>query len=242
VLAGGFPEALARKTWSRRQEWHAAHLDAMMKRDIRDVAQIDQIRQVPRLMRSLSLYAGQLTNYSAIGGEIGLSHVTTQKYVGVLENMCLIATLPAWHTTKLKRVAKTPKLHFVDSGLLASLTRLTPEKVAADRTQVGPILETFVYGKLAKLMSWSESGFQLFHFRDRERHEVDFVIEIPEGGIIGLEVKAAATVTAGDFSGLRHLADAVGRRFVAGVVRHDHGTIAPFGDRLFAAPIAALWH
>jgi predicted AAA+ superfamily ATPase len=241
VLAGGFPEALTRANWSRRHEWHADYVDALVKRDIRDVAQLDQLRQVPRLLRVLAQHAGQLANYSAIGAAIGMNHVTTQKYIGVLESMFLIASLRPWHTNELKRVVKTPKLHFVDSGLLASQLRMRPETLRDDRSAFGPVLETFVFAELAKLLSWRDEPLELLHFRDRERHEVDFVLETAQGRIIGIEVKAAATVTAADFNGLKRLASAAGRRFVLGLVLHDHHALVPFGERLYAAPIASLW-
>jgi predicted AAA+ superfamily ATPase len=92
-----------------------------------------------------------------------------------------------------------------------------------------------------KLASWADEPFEFFHFRDKEQNEVDVVIEDAEGRLVGLEVKAAATVTADDFGGLRKLAAASGKRFAAGYVLYDHDKVVPFGDRMFAVPISALW-
>jgi uncharacterized protein len=241
VLAGGYPEALTRRSWVRRQDWYAGYIEAIVQRDVRDVAQIEQLQQMPRLLRVLGEHAGQLVNYSGLGASLGMNHVTTQKYVGVFESLFLVRTLPPWHSNQLKRLTKTPKLHFLDAGLLAALRDLTPDRLRADRTPFGALLETFVFAELLKLASWAEGRFEFSHFRDKDQHEVDIVIEDRRGRVVGIEVKAAATVTSADFGGLRKLAEACGNRLVLGLVLYDHDKTVPFGDRLAAAPLAALW-
>ncbi|MCX6932750.1 MAG: ATP-binding protein [Verrucomicrobia bacterium] len=241
VLAGGYPEALRRATPARRQQWHLDYVRAIVQRDVRDLAQIDRLGQMPRLLRMLAHHSGQLINYSSLGAPLALTHVTTQKYAGLFEQLYLIRTLPPWFTNELKRLIKTPKLTFLDSGLLASLRGLTAAKIAADRRPFGALLETFVLAEALKLASWEDEPFEFFHFRDKERNEVDVVIENSDGRLIGLEVKAAATVGSDDFGGLRKLAAAAGKRFAGGFVLYDHDQIVPFGDRLFAAPISSLW-
>lgn len=241
VLAGGYPEALTRRSWARRQDWYAGYVEAIVQRDVRDVAHIDQLQQMPKLLRVLGEHAGQLVNYSSVGAALGMNHVTTQKYVGVFERLFLVRTLPSWHGNQLKRLTRTPKLHFLDAGLLAALRGLTPDRLRADRTPFGPLLETFVFAELLKLASWAEGRFEFSHYRDKEQHEVDIVIEDQQGRVVGVEVKAAATVTGSDFGGLRKLAEACGDRFVLGLVLFDHDKAVPFGDRLAAVPLAALW-
>ena len=161
--------------------------------------------------------------------------------MGILENVFLVHALPPWYTNALKRVTKSPKLHFLDTGLLAALRGLTPQRLRRDRTQFGAVLETFVLGELLKLAGWAEDRFALSHFRDKERNEVDIVIEDGLGRIVGVEVKASATVTGSDFSGLRRLAKGTGERFVLGLVLYDHEQTVPFGGRMAAAPVSALW-
>lgn len=241
VLAGGYPEALERRTWARRQVWHLEYIRAIVERDVRDLAEVERRSQMPRLLRVLAQHSGQLVNYSGLGAPLGFNHVTTQKYAGLFEQLFLIRTVPPWFSNKLSRLIKTPKLYFLDSGLLASLRGVSPRDVAADRTAFGALLETFVLAEVLKLASWAGEPFEFFHFRDKEQNEVDVVIENAEGRLVGLEVKAAATVTAADFGGLRKLAAAAGKRFAAGYVLYDHDTIVPFGEKLFAVPLSALW-
>jgi uncharacterized protein len=241
VLSGGYPEALQRTSWPRRQKWLLDYVKAVIERDVRDIAQIEHSRQLPRLLRVLAQHSSQLVNYSSIGTPLGIGHATIQRYTGILEQLFLVRALQPWYTNELKRLVKTPKLHFLDSGLLAALRNISPLRLADDRMPFGAILETFVLAELLKLASWHDERLEFFHFRDRYDYEVDIVIEDPRAHVIGIEVKAAATVTTADFSGLRKLAEACGKRFILGVVLYDHDTTVPFGERLFAAPISTLW-
>lgn len=241
LLSGGYPEAVQRTAPLRREKWFADYVKAVIERDIRDIAQIEHAKQMPRLLRILAQHTGQLVNYSGFGAPLGMPHVTVQKYVGVLEQLYFIRTLQPWFTNELKRLVKTSKLHFLDSGLLAALRSVSAGRLASDRMAMGALLETFVLAELLKLASWSGERLDLFHFRDRYDNEVDIVIEDARGRIVGIEVKAAATVAARDASGLRKLAEACGKRFTLGLVLYDHDTVVPLGERLYAAPISTLW-
>lgn len=241
VLAGGYPEALTRSGWRRRQDWHLDYIEAIIQRDVRDIARIEQLSAMPRLLRILAEHSGQIVNYSGFGAPLGMNHVTTRKYVGILENLFLVHALPPWYSSALKRITKSPKLYFLDAGLLAALRGITPDRLRRDRTPFGAILETFVFGELLKLASWSDDRYTFSHFRSKERNEVDIVIEDGRGRIVGIEVKASATVSRKDFSGMRRLANACGDRFVLGLVLYDREQAVPFGERMVAAPISTLW-
>ena len=241
VLAGGYPEALSRSKWNRRQEWYLDYVEAIVQRDVRDTAQFEKIPLMPRLLRVLAEHSGQLVNYSGFGAPLGMNHPTTRRYTGVFESLFLVCNLQPWFSNALKRLTKTPKLHFLDAGLLAALRDITPDRVKKDKALFGPVLETFVLAELLKLASWSQERYEFSHFRDKERKEVDIVIEDRRGRVVGIEVKASASVNTRDFAGLRRLSEACGDRFVLGLVLHDHEHVVPFGERLFAVPISALW-
>ena len=241
VLAGGYPEALTRSGWRRRRDWHLDYIEAIVQRDVRDVARIEQPGSMPRLLRVLAEQSGQLVNYSGFGAPLGMNHVTTRKYMGVLEALYLVQALPPWYTNALKRVTKSPKVHFLDAGLLAALRGITPDRLRRDRTPFGAVLETFVLSELLKLASWADDRYTFSHFRDKQRNEVDIVIEDGRGQVVGVEVKASATVSARDFSGLRRLASAAGESFSFGLVLYDHEATVPFGEKMAAAPVSTLW-
>ena len=241
VLSGGYPEALGRKRWGRKQDWYHGYLDALVQRDVREVAQIEQLAVMPKLLSVLAEHSGQLVNYTGIGAALGLNHVTTRKYVRVFESIFLVHTLQPWFTNRLKRLTKSPKLHFLDAGLLAAMRDVSPDTVRKDKTSFGPILETFVFSELRKIASWSDQRCTFSHFRDKDKNEVDIVLENRRGELVGVEVKSSATVTADDFSGMRKLAEACGKKFVQGLVLYDHDQVVPFADNMFAAPISSLW-
>lgn len=241
VLRGGYPEALRRATPARRTAWLEDYAAQILDRDVRDIANIDQLDRLPRLLEVLAEHAGQLVNHSSFGAALGLSSVTAQKYVAILERLFLVRTLAPWSSNRLSRLIKTPKLHFLDSGLLATLREDEDEKVRQDRTRFGALLESFVVSELLKLASWSERRMSFSHYRTKDQDEVDVVIEDRRGRIIGIEVKASATVRPQDFRGLRQLQEALGDRFVRGLVLHDHDRVTPFGEKLQAAPLSLLW-
>jgi predicted AAA+ superfamily ATPase len=241
VLLGGFPEALSRDSERRRQDWSRSYLSSVLTRDLRDIADVEKLTELPKFVRLLAEHSGQLINYSQFGAGINVSHKTGQRYVGLLEQVFLIATVQPWFNNALKRIVKTPKLHFLDSGLLATARGLSFERVKADRGKFGALLESFVFAEVLKLITASDLRLTPHHFRDRDGREVDIVLERDDGTIAGIEVKASATVKAGDFAGLRALAEACGDRFAFGVALYDSADVVPFGDRLAAAPLSTLW-
>ncbi len=241
VLSGGYPEALDRRKWSRKQDWYHGYLDAIIERDVRDVAQVEQLAIMPKLFNVVAEHAGQLVNNSGIGAIVDLNHVTTQKYIGVFESLYLVHTLQPWFTNRLKRLTRSPKLHFLDAGLLAAMRDITPDVIQKDKTRFGPILETFVFSELSKMAAWSEQRCSFSHYRDKDRNEVDIVLENRRGEVVGIEVKSSATVNGGDFAGIRRLAAACGDKFVQGLVLYDHDQVVPFGENMFAAPLSCLW-
>jgi predicted AAA+ superfamily ATPase len=241
VLVGGYPEMLRRKDPIRREAWAGDYVKAILQRDVRDIATVEKLDQMPRLLKVLAHHSGQLANFTQIGGQIGLDDKTTRKYIAILEQLFLIRRVEPWYRNQLKRLVKTPKLHFLDSGLLAAMLGATTERVAKNRSIFGPLLETFVFSEILKAAVWLGESCTLYHYRDKDQNEVDILIEDNRGSLVGVEVKASATVTAGDFKGLNKVRDASGSDFSLGVVLYDGDTTVPFGDRLFAAPISCLW-
>jgi hypothetical protein len=240
VLAGGYPEMRSRATPRRRQAWAQAYLTTLVERDIQDVARIEEAARIPQLTAILAMMSGQLLNLSQIGGQLGLNVHTAEKYIGILEKLFLVRRLPAWGRNELSRLVKTPKLHFLDAGLHSALVRANADLLRNERNRFGPILESWVFGELLKIASLAPGQWFLSHYRDKDQVEVDFVLESPLRSIIGIEVKASATVTAGDFKGLRRLREHCKDAFVSGIVLYDGPSALPFGDGLWAVPLGWL--
>ncbi len=221
--------------------WAQSYLTSVLTRDLRDIAEMAKLTELPRFVRLLAEHSGQLANFSRIGAGINVSHNTAQRYVALLEQVFLVTAVRPWHSNARKRLVKTPKLHFLDSGLLAAVRGLDFERVTGNRDLSGALLESFVYSEVRKLMTASDMWLTLLHFRDHMNREVDIVLERNDGLVAGMEVKASATVRSSDFGGLRVLAETCGSRFAFGVVLHDGTDVIPFGERSAAVPLSALW-
>lgn len=241
VLRGGYPEAISRSMPKRRIAWARQYIDALIQRDVRDVSGIEKLDQLPRFLRALAQTAGQMCNYTQLGGQVGLDSKTAAKYVGVFEQMYLLRRVDVWARNRLNRVVKSAKLQFIDSGLLAALLELTAQEVQQDRTRFGNVLESFVYGELLKATTTAEGDYSLMYYRDADKVEVDVVIENAAGQLVGVEVKASATVKESDLRGLRKLASLAGDQFKLGILLYDGDETLPLGDNIWAAPLATLW-
>ena len=240
VSAGGFPAALARATPRRRSAWYRDYADTLVQRDIRDLARISALDAVPRLLTAAAGQSACLLNVSDLAGPFQVSRQTIREYLTLLSRIFLVDELPPWHGNRMKRLVKTPKLHLGDTGLACTLLGLDADTLWADRGLFGRILETFVYQELRRHAGWRETPTVFSHFRNKDQVEVDMVLE-SGGKVAGVEVKAASTVTAADFKGLRKLQAATSSAFSAGVVLYDGDAVVGFGDRLYAVPISYLW-
>ncbi len=241
VLGGSYPEVLRRKSPQRKHDWLRAYVQAIEQRDIREIATIYKVRRVPRLVEVLARHAGQLANFAQLGRDIALDSETVDHYVGLLESLFILRRIRPWQRNELNRLVKTPKIQFLDSGLLSALLRLSADRLRSDRTPLGPVLETFVFSELAKAVAWSRNKPEILHYRDKDQVEVDFVLENERRDVVGIEVKAAASAAEVDFRGLKRLADHTGKAFRLGVLLYDGEQIVPFGPRLFAMPYRVLW-
>lgn len=240
LLAGGYPEPLARTSEARRRAWFGSYLTTILQRDVRDLANIEGLTALPRLLSLLASRTGSLLNLADISRTTGLAYTTLTRYMTLLEATFLVQMLPPWSANLGKRLVKSPKLLLCDTGLAAGLLATSAERVAEDGVLLGSLLETFVAMELRKAAGWSEEAVQLFHYRTQSGQEVDVLLENGMGQIVGIEVKASSTVTSGDFAGLRAVAEAVGSRFVRGIVLYTGSQVIPFGERMHAVPISIL--
>jgi len=241
IAAGGYPAALARRTARRQASWYRDYVGTMVQRDVRDLARIASLDTLPRLLNFAAGQTARLINISDLGAPLQLSRPTIRDYVTLLEGIFLLEELPPWHSNRLSRLIKTPKLHVGDTGIACALLNRDAAALWEDRALLGQMLETFVYQELRRQASWQEDEIRFHHFRDRDGFEVDLVLERPGGDLAGVEVKAGATVTAADFRGLQKLKDGTGKHFRAGVVLYDGEVAASFGESLYAVPLAELW-
>lgn len=241
LCAGGYPEAVARKTEARRRAWFDSYVSAILQRDLRDLANIDRLADVPQLLSLLAARAAELTNLADLARSLAMPVTTVRRYVALLEHTFLAISVNAWHRNLGKRLVKAPKTYLVDTGLLLHLIDTNAARLKRDRRTLGHVLENFVAMELLKQLGWAKRRCGLYHFRTEAGREVDLVLEDGAGRLVGIEVKASATVDKHDLAGLKALAELTGDRFVRGVVLYTGSDVVPFGKTLYALPLAQLW-
>ncbi len=241
LTTGGYPEAVSRRNDTRRQAWFASYVTTILHRDIRDIANIEGLTALPRLLSLLAARATSLVNFAELSRSSGIPQSTLKRYISLLETTFLVQVLPAWSGNLGKRLVKSPKLIISDTGLLSYLLGADGGRLRSDSTLAGSVLENFVVMELLKQIAWSRARPRIFHFRTQSGLEVDIVLEDTSGSCVGIEVKAASSVGAGDFKGLRALAEALGKRFIKGIVLYTGRETIPFGEKIFALPLGSLW-
>jgi uncharacterized protein len=240
AVVGGFPEAI-RRTPRRRAAFFASYLSTLIERDVLEVSSIERQSDMFRL---LSLLAGRVSGLlvpSTVAGQVGIPRTTLVRYLELLSTVFLIKPIPAWSSGQTTRAIGTPKLAFVDSGIVCHLIGQDAARLDEPDGASGPVLENFVVMELARQLTWAEERARLYHYRTKDKLEVDAVIEAPDGRVVAVEVKAGATIRTEDLAGLRSLASHLGDKFVAGYVLYTGQQTLSYGGKIKALPMDALW-
>jgi predicted AAA+ superfamily ATPase len=237
TLRGGFPDATRRADRARRNAWFGSYVTTVVQREIRSISNIEDDGSILRILRAVASRSGQPRNFQSLSRDTGIPVSTIARHVELLKATFLISEIPPWSGSVDARITRSPKLLINDSGLYGYLLNIAPRD-----SHVGFLIEDFVGAELVKLVSYAGIGdYTVLHFRTREQQEVDFAIEAADRRVVGIEVKAATSVEARDFRGLKALAELAGERFHRGIVLYSGSECVPFGPRLWAVPIAALW-
>ena len=241
IVTGGYPEMVVRTDQARRAAWFGSYVTTILERDVRDLANVQGLRDLPRLLRLAASRTMGLLNFADLSRDAAMPQTTLQRYWALLEATFLVRTLPPWHANLGLRLVKTPKVMLCDSGLMCHLLGLDAARLQADDLMTGAALECLVAGELTKQIAWSETRPGLFHYRTHAQQEVDFVLEDARGRLVGIEVKKTSSPTSGHFKGLRHLSEHTGKRFLRGILLYTGSSSVAFGPNLHAVPVNALW-
>jgi len=242
VTLGGFPAVHSMPTARLRSAWFEDYTRTLVTRDLTLLSAIRKLDDLPRLVQLLAARTAQELNVASLAREAGINGETLRSYLSLLETIYLHLRLPAWSTNFTSRAKHHPKVHMVDTGLAADVLGLTADRLATPTSQMaGPLLETFAVNELVRQQAWSQQRVRLGHFMDRKQREVDLIIESGDGRIVAVEMEAARDVDGTDFKWLAYLRDRLGDRFVNGIVIHLGERPLPFGDRLTALPVSAVW-
>ncbi len=238
---GGYPEVQGLQNHEERSEWADGYLSLILQKDIRDLAQIEGISQIPNLLLSVASQIGSLLDYGNLAKDSGIPMTTLRRYFQLLHSLFIIHTLPSWSRNLKKRIVKSPKVFFVDTVILLQLLNLNETRLAESPRILGRAAENFVILELLKQTTWHSKKIKLFQFHTEGHQEVDVVLEHESGKVVGIEIKSGETVGIEDFKHFRMMKEAVGDDFFRGIVLYAGNQTLSFGPDLLALPISALW-
>lgn len=241
ISRGGYPEVLTLKTHEERSEWADGYLSLILQKDIRDLAQIEGISQLPNLLLAVAAQVGSLLDYGNLAKDTGIPMSTLRRYFQLLHSLFIVHTLPSWSRNLKKRLVKSPKVFFVDTVILLQLLNLDESRLEQSPRILGKAAENFVVLELLKQSTWHPKKINLFQFHTETHQEVDIVLEHESGKVVGIEVKSSESIGIEDFKHFKLMKEAIGEDFLRGIVLYAGHQVLSFGPDLFAVPIAALW-
>jgi predicted AAA+ superfamily ATPase len=240
AFRGGYPEAL-RLTETERRQWFEDYTKSLLSRDLRDIANIQRQDVMEALLKALSAWSSKFMDVGAICSKLSISRNTFKSYVNALIALCLFEKVPPWIKTDYERVGRREKLFATDTGLMAHLLNWRFADVSLDSDKSGKIIETLVFNELSAQIDL-DYHYRLSHYQDREKREIDFLIENDQGAILGIEVKAGSALSKNDFKHMTWFKNNIApdKKFI-GVVLYTGEHTLPFGANMYSVPIAALW-
>ncbi len=241
ALRGGFPETLNFGSLARAR-WHRDYMAMLLSRDLMEIVRIRRHKKMQDLVKILSAWSSKFMNIEKIGAILGITRPTLESYINALEGLYLIEQVEPWTKTDYARVGKQRKLFMTDSGLMSSILGFREERVRLDPDQAGKLVETFAYNELAAQVELSGGEYSLYHYRDREKREIDLMVERDDGALLGIEVKSAATIAKKDFRHLGWFRESIAHdRSFTGIVLYAGEHTGTFGDDLWAVPFGTIW-
>ena len=240
IIHGGYPALQKDLNATQRKMWFNSYIQTIIERDLKDITNFSEVIRMNNLFRHASVRSALSLNTTDLARSLQIPATTTSLYMAALETLFIFSKLPAWFRNQNKRMTKMPKLFLNDSGILCHMLNITIDSDFTARMEWGQIVETFIYTELKKQLSYSLSPFGLFYYRTHSGNEVDFVLENPNGDVIGIEVKASKSISHNFTNGMMDLRDSAGTNFKAGIILYMGDKVLPLGNNIFAVPIGSV--
>ena len=241
AFRGGFPEPMTLQGRGRKR-WHTDYINAILERDLKEITKIHRKNAMRELVNILASWSGKFMDISAIGTGLSIQRTTIESYINALEALFLVERVHPWTKTDYARVGKQSKLFMADSGLMASLLKWKTDQVRLDPDRSGKLIETFAFNEIMAQIDAGDGRYELFHYRDREKREIDFLIEREDGVLLGIEIKAGSAISKNDFKHITWFQNNLvkNQQFI-GVILYTGQAPASFGNNLWAIPFSLLW-
>ncbi len=242
MFKGGYPEPLFMHNQKDRTSWYKDYLNTIIEYDLKDIANIKRQDTLKDLMAIIASFSSKFIDKSKITTSMGIANQTLDTYLGVLENTYLVDKLSPYLKTDYERVNKQSKYFVSDTGLMCSVLNWKIDDLILDSDKNGKLFETYVYNQLISQVDLENFDYSLYHYRDREKREIDFIIQDSNNTIYGIEVKSGTLISKDHFKHLKWFKNnlAKDKKFV-GIVLYSGENVVPFGENMFAIPINNLW-
>ncbi|MCY7312035.1 MAG: ATP-binding protein [Chitinophagaceae bacterium] len=201
ILNGGYPEVIAKKI--NPADWYSGYLDTYVERDVRQLKNISNLSQFAKFLRLCAGRTGQILNMTSLGNDSGIDQKTVTAWLGILQSSFIIYLLKPYHGSFNKRIIKTPKLYFYDTGVACSLLGINNAKQIITHAAKGPLFENMIVSELLKERLNKGQQDNLYYWRDKTGNEVDILID-NAGKLIAMELKAGETIAQDFFKGLNY--------------------------------------
>jgi predicted AAA+ superfamily ATPase len=238
IWRGSFPKVNVDKKESTRQIFYSSYIRTYLQRDIKDILKISDETAFYNFLSAVASRTGNLLNYNDLARDVGIDNKTAKSWLSVLETSGLVYVLNSYHNNLTKRLVKTPKIYFLDTGLCAYLTKWTDAKSLQNGAMSGAILETYIFTEILK--SYWHNGVEpnFYYYRDTDQKEIDLVIETAET-LYPIEFKKTATpskTASKNFSALEKFNKKIGHGVVICFVEKD----IPLSKDVTAIPVGYI--
>ncbi len=242
AFKGGYPEAIKLSSQKQTKQWHKDYISSLLDRDLKDILNLKRQDSMKKLVSILSAWSSKFMDISAISSGLSIQRQTIENYMNALEMLYLFERVPAWSKTDYAGVGKRSKLFITDSGLMTSILNWNNEKIRFESDRLGKLVETFIFQELASHIDANELDYELYHYRDSKKREIDFLVERDDGALLGIEVKSGSVCNKDSFKHLKFFKENIAKdRNFIGIVLYAGEDLLPFGTNFLAVPISALW-
>ena len=242
ALRGGYPGVLNLPS-EDRQRWHRKYIEALIARDLQDMTNILRHEAMQDLIFLVAAWSSKHLNKSKLAERLDIGRDTLREYLKHLQTLFLVDQLPPWAKTDYSKIGRRKKLLYTDSGLMASMLELQNDQVIHNSDALGKLMETWAYNELAAQAGLGKHNYPIYHYRDNNQREVDFIIEAKGGkSLLGIEVKASTSFGPADFKHLKWFRDNLAdQREFTGILLYAGDIAGSMGENLWAVPFSYLW-
>ena len=243
VARGSYPEPTNGDYDQKRLDfWYQSYLQTLLLKDVRDVANIEQVGFMPLLLKVLAARTGNILNYADISRTLeNLNTKTLTRYIKLLQTLYLVETLPAWYSNYTKKLIKSPKIYLNDTGFAMYLLQKDIEGLEYDRSLYGNLLENFVITEIQKQFGWVKVRPSMYYLRTKDGQEIDLILEAKNDKLVAIEIKASSNFKMNSIDNIKEFQKVMGDKFHRGIIFYTGNQFHRLTDKIYALPIQTLW-